>query len=190
MKFWSVCFAEAIVNTSKKHSTVDVSTTAAELTELFNCALDIKQVRNISEEIGIPLTAPTMCYQDNQPCCSVAKGTKTLQSSTTKAMDVRVAKVQEMIMDDQELTIEWIETSQMISDINTKSLGRKQFEYLRDKVTGYALARKRFPEEFGGAHTSTQQLSMAVKTVDMKKGLLLLKGIAKEILAEGSLQQS
>ena len=31
----------AIVNTSKKHSTVDVSTTAAELTELFNCALNI-----------------------------------------------------------------------------------------------------------------------------------------------------
>ena len=44
----------AIVNTSKKHSTVDVSTTAAELTELFNCALDIKQVRNISEEVGSP----------------------------------------------------------------------------------------------------------------------------------------
>ena len=31
----------AIMNTSKKHSTVDVSTTAAELTELFHCALNL-----------------------------------------------------------------------------------------------------------------------------------------------------
>ena len=89
------------------------------------------------------------------------------------------------------LEIHWTCTLPLVSDsANTKSLGRKQFEYLRDKLTGYALARKRFPEEFGGAHTSTQQLSMAVKTVDMKKGLLLLKGIAKEILAEASLRQS
>ena len=170
----------AIVNTSKKHSTVDVSTTAAELTELFNCALSIKQVRNISEEIGLPLTAPTLCYQDNQPCCAVANGTKALQSSTTKAMDVRVAKVQEMILDDQELTIVWIETSSMVSDINTKSLGRKQFQVLRDKLTGYELARKRFPEEFGEEKTPTQQLSMSVKQLKVSKCTHLLKALAEK----------
>ena len=36
----------------------------------------------------------------------------------------------------------------MVADLNTKPLGRKQFEYLRDVMTGYALVRLRYPKYF------------------------------------------
>ena len=69
----------------------------------------------------------------------------------------------------------------MISDINTISLGKKQFEYLRDKLTGYALAKQRFPEEFGDAKTPTQQLSMSINQFDVVKRVHLLKELAKKL---------
>ena len=92
-----------------------------------------------------------------------------------------MAKVQEMIMDNQELTVEWIETSKMVSDINTKSLGRKQFEYLRDILTGYALARRTFPEVFNEGKTQTQKLSMSIKEFDGSQRTHLLKELVQKL---------
>ena len=36
----------------------------------------------------------------------------------------------------------------MVADLNSKALGRKQFEYLRDVMTGYALVKLRNPKYF------------------------------------------
>jgi hypothetical protein len=36
----------------------------------------------------------------------------------------------------------------MVADLNSKTLGRKQFEYLRDIMTGYALVKLRYPKYF------------------------------------------
>jgi len=35
-----------------------------------------------------------------------------------------------------------------VADLNSKALGRKQFEYLRDVMTGYALVKLRYPKYF------------------------------------------
>ena len=142
----------AIINTSKKHPTIDISSTAAEFAELFFCAMDIKRMRNFLEEIGMCVTEPTLCYQDNQPAIKIAEGTKTAGAASTKAMNIRYSKVQEMIQDDQELQVKWLATADMVADLNSKALGRKAFEYLRDILTGYALVRMRFPKYFNERH--------------------------------------
>jgi len=138
----------AIINTSKKHSTIDTSSTGAEFAELFHCALDIKRMRNLMQELGMEVMEPTLCYQDNQPAIKIAEGAKTAGAVSTKAMNIKYAKVQEMIQDDQELYLKWLSTVDMVADLNSKALGRKQFEYLRDIMTGYALVKLRYPKYF------------------------------------------
>ena len=44
-------------------------------------------------------------------------------------------------IDDQEIKMKYIETLKMVSDLGTKNLGVRQFEFLRDLMNGYALVR-------------------------------------------------
>ena len=64
-------------------------------------------------------------------------------SSAFRAMDIRCSKVQEMILDDQELRVKWLESCKMVADLNSKQLPRRQFEFLRDIMNGYALVYER-----------------------------------------------
>ena len=142
----------AIINTAKKHATVSGSSTKSETVQLYHCAIDIKRMRNLLQELGMEVMTPTLVYEDNQPCIKIAEGTKTAGAATTKAMNVKFAMVQEMIQDDQELMVKWLSTVDMVADLNTKALGRKQFEYLRDVMTGYALVKVRYPKYFKDRH--------------------------------------
>ena len=91
---------------------------------------------------------PTLVYQDNQPCIKIIEGKKTCTSSVQKTMSIRTARVQEMVNEEQSLRVEWLDTLKLVSDINTKILPRKQFEYLRNILNGYALAMQKYPEWF------------------------------------------
>jgi hypothetical protein len=57
---------------SKRHSTTDDSTAAAELTEQHLCACDVEGLRNLMEEVGLKQTEPTVIYQDNQAAIHIA----------------------------------------------------------------------------------------------------------------------
>ena len=57
----------AISFSSKRHSTTDDSTTAAELTELYLCSCDVEGLRNLMDEVGLHQELPTVIYQDNEP---------------------------------------------------------------------------------------------------------------------------
>ena len=48
--------------------------------------------------------------------------------------------------------VKWMSTVDMVADLNTKALGRKQFEYMRDVMTGYALVKMRYPKYFKERH--------------------------------------
>ena len=142
----------AIINTSKKHPTVNTSSTNSETDELYYACIDVRRMRNLMQELGMEVMEPTLIYEDNQPCIKIAEGTKTAGAASTKAMNIRFAKVQEMVQDDQEVYLKWLSTVDMVADLNTKPLGRKQFEYLRDVMTGYALVKLRYPKYFGERH--------------------------------------
>jgi hypothetical protein len=49
----------AISASAQQHSTVDTSTTEAELTECFKCAQDVMGFRNLMEEVGLMDDEPT-----------------------------------------------------------------------------------------------------------------------------------
>ena len=139
----------AFLHHVKKHTTIDTSSTMAELHELFKASIDVAWVRNFMEEIGMKILESTVVYEDNQPSIRICEGVKTASAVTTKSMNIKSNKVQEMV-DDQQINVKWMSTVNMISDIGTKVLPAKQFQFLRDVLNGYGLAYDKYPEWFEG----------------------------------------
>ena len=134
----------AVSASSQKHTTVDTSTTSAELTEAFLCSNDLVGFRNLLTEIGFVVESPTVLYQDNKPVIQIVEGTRSM-NATTRHFDLRVWKLKERVTN-KEVRLVFCSTHDMLADIATKALGPKQFEYLRDLMTGYALLRQVHPE--------------------------------------------
>jgi hypothetical protein len=123
--------------TSKRHTTTDDSTAAAELTEQHLCACDVEGLRNLMEEIGLKQKDPTIIYQDNQAAIHIANNRGAL-AKKTRAMDLRTLAVRNKVEDLKVIPI-YCETLKMLADIGTKALDPTRFEILRDAMTGYAL---------------------------------------------------
>jgi hypothetical protein len=126
----------AISLTSKRHTTTDDSTTAAELTECHLCACDILGFRELMKEVGLEQRGPTIIFQDNQAAIQIAMNRGSL-SKKTRAMDVRVFSVRNKIEDMKVVPI-YLETKLMLADIGTKALEPGLFISLRDQLCGYA----------------------------------------------------
>jgi hypothetical protein len=109
----------AIINTSKKHPTVNTSSTNSETDGLYYCCIDVKRMRNLMQELGMEVMEPTLVYEDNQPCIKIAEGTKTAGAASTKAMNIKFSKVQEMIQDDQEIHLKWLLPSPETRPVST-----------------------------------------------------------------------
>ena len=122
--------------TSKRHTTTDESTTAAELTEAYLCTCDIEGFRTLNEEIGLKQTEPTVIWQDNQSAIRIAMNRGSL-AKKTRAMEVRVLSIRNKV-EDMKVVPHYLETKKMIADIGTKSLDPRLFCELRDKLCGYA----------------------------------------------------
>jgi len=123
--------------TSKRHTTTDDSTAAAELTEQHLCACDIEGLRNLMQEIGLGQREPTIIYQDNQAAIQIANNRGAL-AKKTRAMDMRTLAVRNKVEDMKVIPI-YCETLMMLADIGTKALDPTWFEILRDAMTGYSL---------------------------------------------------
>ena len=123
--------------TSKRHSTTDDSTAAAELTEQHLCACDVEGLRNLMKEVGLEQHEPTIIYQDNQAAIQIANNRGAL-AKKTRAMDMRTLTVRNKIEDLKVIPL-YCETLKMLADIGTKALDPPRFEILRDAMTGYAL---------------------------------------------------
>ena len=121
--------------TSKRHTTTDDSTAAAELTEQHLCACDVEGLRNLMQEIGLVQREPTIIYQDNQAAIQIANNRGAL-AKKTRAMDMRTLAVRNKVEDMKVIPI-YCETLKMLADIGTKALDPTRFEDLRDAITGY-----------------------------------------------------
>jgi hypothetical protein len=125
----------AISFTSKRHTTTDESTTAAELTEAYLLACDVEGFRTLMAEIGLKQEGPTVLWQDNQSAITIAMNRGSL-AKKTRAMEVRVLSIRNKI-EDMKVVPHYLCTEKMIADIGTKALDPKQFCVLRDKLCGY-----------------------------------------------------
>jgi hypothetical protein len=123
--------------TSKRHTTTDDSTAAAELTEQHLCACDVEGLRNLMKEIGLTQTGPTIIYQDNQAAIQIANNRGAL-AKKTRAMEMRTLTVRNKVEDMKVIPV-YCDTSKMFADIGTKALDPTRFEVLRDAMTGYGL---------------------------------------------------
>jgi hypothetical protein len=122
--------------TSKRHTTTDDSTAAAELTEQHLCACDVEGLRNLMKEIGLEQMDPTIIYQDNQAAIQIANNRGAL-AKKTRAMEMRTLTVRNKV-EDQKVVPVYVETSRMLADIGTKALDPARFQNLRDAMTGYS----------------------------------------------------
>jgi hypothetical protein len=125
----------AISFTSKRHTTTDDSTAAAELTVQYLSACDAEGNRNLMQEIGLKQDGSTVIRQDNQAASQIAMNRGAL-AKKTRAMDMRVMTIRNKI-ENMKVVSMYLRTSEMIADIETKSLDPKLFAYLRDKQCGY-----------------------------------------------------
>jgi hypothetical protein len=123
--------------TSKRHTTTDDSTAAAELTEQFLCACDVEGLRNLMKEVGLEQTEATVIYQDNQAAIQIANNRGAL-AKKTRSMDMRTLTIRNKVEDMKVIPI-YLETAKMLADIGTKALDPARFELLRDAMTGYGL---------------------------------------------------
>lgn len=123
--------------TSKRHSTTDDSTAAAELTEQHLCACDVEGLRNLMKEIGLEQIEPTPIYQDNQAAIQIAINRGAL-AKKTRAMEMRTLTIRNKIEDMKVIPL-YCETLKMLADLGTKALDPTRFEILRDAITGYGL---------------------------------------------------
>jgi hypothetical protein len=127
--------AGVISFTSKRHTTTDDSTAAAELTEQHLCACDVEGLRNLMEEVGLTQTEPTIIYQDNQAAIQIANNRGSL-AKKTRAMEMRTLTVRNKV-EDMKVVPVYCDTARMLADIGTKALEPTRFEVLRDALTGY-----------------------------------------------------
>jgi hypothetical protein len=123
--------------TSKRHSTTDDSTAAAELTEQHLCACDVEGLRNLMKEVGLEQLEPTKIFQDNQAAIHIANNRGAL-AKKTRAMDMRTLTVRNKV-EDMKVVPVYCETIKMLADIGTKALEPARFEMLRDFMTGYGV---------------------------------------------------
>ena len=122
---------------SKRHTTTDDSTAAAELTEQHLCACDVEGLRNLMKEVGLEQLEPTTIYQDNQAAIQISNNRGAL-AKKTRAMDMRTLTVRNKVEDMKVIPV-YCETAHMLADIGTKALEPTHFEFLRDQMTGYGV---------------------------------------------------
>jgi hypothetical protein len=128
----------AISFASKRHTTTDDSTTAAELTEMFMCSCDCEGLRNLMDEVGLHQDLPTVIFQDNIPAIQIAMNRGAL-AKKTRSMSMRTLSVRNKIEDGKVIPVP-ISTEKMIADIGTKPLDVVKFERFRNQLTGYEVS--------------------------------------------------
>ena len=135
----------AISFTSKRHTTTDDSTAAAELTEQYLCSCDVEGLRQLMSEVGLHQQQPTVIWQDNQAAIWIAMNRGAL-AKKTRAMNMRTLSVRNKIEDGKVIPI-YLRTIDMVADIGTKALDGATFVKLRDIMTGYAVENAHMMED-------------------------------------------
>ena len=115
----------AISFTSKRHTTTDDSTAAAELTEQYLCSCDVGGLRQLMSEVGLHQQQPTVIWQDNQAAIQIAMNRGAL-AKKTRAMKMRTLSVRNKIEDGKAIPI-YLLTIHMVADIGTKALDGATF---------------------------------------------------------------
>ncbi|SCV73209.1 BQ2448_7134 [Microbotryum intermedium] len=109
---------------SKRSSRVADSTTDAKHIALSQSSKEAIHLQQLLEELGIPRTAPTLIYGNNQGANSLTCNPSSFAG--TRHIRIREHFVREMVKK-HEIKVEYIATANMVLDILTKALEPKLF---------------------------------------------------------------
>jgi hypothetical protein len=116
---------------SKKQSTIALSTTESEYIALFEGVVECVWLRQLLSDIGHSNPHPTTINVDNQSAIAVANNRKT--SKRTKHLDIKYHYIREKI-DGNDVSTVYVPSDKNIADIFTKPLPRDRFVALRDML--------------------------------------------------------
>ena len=114
--------------------TVATPSTEAEFMGACNAGKLILFVRSILWDLGIPQTAATLLYEDNDACTAMANAQK--PTSRTRHMDIMFFALSEWV-EQELLKLERVHTSLNMSDHFTKQLGPTLFHRHIDYILGH-----------------------------------------------------
>ena len=110
----------AIVYQSKAQSITALSSTEAELIAAVTAAKNIKYIRSVLDELGIPESGPTPIYEDNKPAIKIINANK--PTGRSRHIDIRFFAIQDW-KDDGHITMKHIPGIINPADDLTKPLG-------------------------------------------------------------------
>ncbi len=116
---------------SQKQATVALSTAEAEYIALCSAAQEAVWLKQLFKDIGVDITKPLMVMEDNQG--AIAMTNNPVGHKRTKHIDIRYHFVREQVQKGT-MKLKYCSTKEMLADMLTKPLNKRQFEYLRSKL--------------------------------------------------------
>ena len=120
-----------VIWSTKKQKSVALSSTESEYYGYTMIAQELMWIRQVLDFMGFNQSNPTVVYADNQSAIKMALNPKS--HGRTKHVDVRMHYIREQVKNGN-IRLEYISTEEMTADMLTKNLGRRKFEYFRNKI--------------------------------------------------------
>ena len=115
---------------SKKQSSVSLSTTEAEYIAAATCCTQVIWMRQTLEDIQVKYDDPIPTFCDNTSQINISKNL--VMHSKTKHIPIKFHFLREHVIENN-IKLEYVETKEKIADIFKKPLPRETFEYLTQK---------------------------------------------------------
>nr|KYP63254.1 Retrovirus-related Pol polyprotein from transposon TNT 1-94 [Cajanus cajan] len=116
---------------SKKQPTISRSSAKAKYRSMAVATLELLWIKALLQDIGVPHSMPMKLYYDSQSAIHIASNL--VFQERTKLIELDCHFVREHVMA-KTISTEHIQTSSQPADLLTKTLGKKQFEFLLSKL--------------------------------------------------------
>lgn len=122
---------QTVVWSTKKQSSVALSSTEAELMALCQASCDSMWVVNLLKSVQREVKEPVTVFEDNQPCISITSDPRKLKRM--KHIEVQYCFVRELI-ERGKLMLKYLPTDEQPADMLTKGLPAPRFRKFRDMI--------------------------------------------------------
>lgn len=113
----------AVAWSSRKQTAVATSSTEAEYIAASFACKELLWIRQLLTDMQIPVSKPTVVYEDNQGCIRLISGRS---GARTKHIDVSYHQIRDLL-ERKVIDVQYCPTNQMLADIFTKPLAKEKF---------------------------------------------------------------
>ncbi|XP_058446183.1 uncharacterized protein LOC131427212 [Malaya genurostris] len=124
-------YGQTVAWSTKKQSSVALSSTEAELMALCQASCEVMWIVNLLRSVQWEVSEPISVFEDNQPCISVVLDPRKLKRM--KHIEVQYHFLKELI-EKGKLVLKYLETGEQLADMMTKGLPAPRFRKFRDML--------------------------------------------------------